>query len=307
MYHKYFLTFLFSLFLVVGYSQNTSILYTIIDYPVTLEMYSSLHKKINETSGLIFFDSDAWTFNDSGGKPELYRVNPSTGKISQKVVVENATNKDWEDIAQDEEFIYIGDMGNNAGNRKNLKIYKIRKDKIGDSKKEIVTADIINFSYADQETFEVKWRKNNYDCESVITFEDNLLLFSKNWIDGKTRMYKLSKEPGDYSLSPESDFEADGLITGADYNAKTKELVFIGYKNKKPFIFIFNEFDGKKLGAGDVTRINLPKLNKSQTEGICFIDENTILISTERTKIFDQSIYKLNIDEVFKHSGIEYD
>lgn len=290
-----------------GFSQNISVLYTIIDYPVTLDIYSSLHKKMHETSGLIFFDSDVWTFNDSGGKHELYRVDRTSGKSLQSVAIENATNNDWEDITQDGTYIYIGDFGNNAGNRKNLKIYKVRKDLIGEPTKENVSAEVISFFYGDQESYQERPQKNNFDCEALISFDNDLILFSKKWIDGETRMYKLSKEPGNYTINPECSFDTDGRITGADFNQKTKELVLVGIKDKIPFIFLFKEFDGKKLVSDNVFRINLPRLNKSQMEGICFLDENTVLISTEKTESFEQVIFKLNIRNVFKQSGIEYD
>lgn len=300
------LTLLLSLFIILGISQDTFVLYTIIDYPAVPDIYSPIHEKIDESSGLIYFDGSPWTFNDSGGKPEIYRVNVKDGNISQTVFIENATNVDWEDITQDDEFIYIGDFGNNAGNRKDLSIYKIRKNEISDKKNVSVEADLISFSYADQNTFGEMWRGHNFDCESVINFNDSLILFSKNWEDRKTRMYILPKVAGEYSVTPVSNFAVDGLVTGADYRSQSKELVFIGYENKKPFIYIFKNFNDKKLGTEDVLRINLPRWAKSQTEGICFLDEHTLLISTEQTKTFEQAIFRLNIQEVFKNSGIDY-
>ena len=39
----------------------------------------------------------------------------------------NIKNTDWEEISQDKDFIYIGDIGNNSGNRDDLKIYRAGK------------------------------------------------------------------------------------------------------------------------------------------------------------------------------------
>ncbi|OQX79058.1 MAG: hypothetical protein B6D61_04215 [Bacteroidetes bacterium 4484_249] len=191
---------LFSLLTINGATAQ-GVLYNIIEYPVIPKVYCEMNKKVNETSGLLLFDRGIWTFNDSGGKPELYRIEKESGKISQKITLENGENYDWEDITGDEEYIYIGDFGNNKGNRKDLKIYKIAKKHIGSKKKTKVRAEIINFSYNDQESFVVNNRKNNYDCESVISFGDSLIIFSKNWVNEKTRMYKLPKTPGMYDLS----------------------------------------------------------------------------------------------------------
>ncbi|WP_240743145.1 hypothetical protein, partial [Ilyomonas limi] len=89
---------------------------------------TNLNTKLNETSGLLWWNNQVWTHNDSGGEPALYAVDSSTGKIIRKVTVSNATNIDWEDLAQDDNYIYIGDFGNNAqGNRNDLKIYKVKK------------------------------------------------------------------------------------------------------------------------------------------------------------------------------------
>src|SRR5690606_14700262 len=77
---------------------------------------------LDETSGLLFYNNTFITHTDSGGKAELYEVNPTTGAITRTVEITNATNGDWEDIAQDSTHIYIGDIGNNSGDRTDLKI-----------------------------------------------------------------------------------------------------------------------------------------------------------------------------------------
>ena len=282
-------------------AQQLSEGYTVIRYPAVPAEYSPLHKKVNETSGVIYFRKHIWTFNDSGGKPELYKIDKETGKISQTVILENAENHDWEDITQDKKYIYIGDFGNNLGNRKNLKIYKIEKKPIGLKKKTKVNAEIIEFSYNDQETFKIKNRKNDFDCESMISFGDSLIIFSKNWVNGKTRMYKLPKTPGQYQLDHISSYNVDGLATGADYNEDNKNLVIIGYKDKIPFIFYFDNFDGNKLDKGKIYRIELVRMKNAQTEGITWLNSENVVFSAERTDTFDQAIYQLNIEEVLKH------
>ena len=87
--------------------------YTEISYPDVPQIYTKLDEKLYENSGLMFFDGDIWTFNDSGGEPEIYRIDEACGKISQTVILENAKNHDWEDITQDNKYIYLSDAGNN--------------------------------------------------------------------------------------------------------------------------------------------------------------------------------------------------
>ncbi len=107
----------------------------IITYPTIFETYSNLPDKVDETSGLIYLNGYVWTFNDSGGEPEIYKIDNESGKIIQTVRITNGENFDWEDITRDESFIYIGDFGNNWGTRKDLKIYKIAINDIIDEKK----------------------------------------------------------------------------------------------------------------------------------------------------------------------------
>ena len=61
-----------------------------------------ISKKVRETSGLATIGNDFLTFNDSGGKPTLYQISPQ-GKRVAKFKIKGAINRDWEDIAQDDE------------------------------------------------------------------------------------------------------------------------------------------------------------------------------------------------------------
>ena len=72
-----------------------------------------------ETSGLLRVNDQLWTHNDSGNDPILYRIDPLDGSVLQMLAI-NVPNIDWEDITTDGEFIYIGDVGNNSGDRTDL-------------------------------------------------------------------------------------------------------------------------------------------------------------------------------------------
>ncbi len=94
----------------------------------------TLPEQIAETSGLIYYNGRLITHNDSGGNPELYELDPETLGITRVVQITNAENRDWEDIAQDEQFIYIGDFGNNSGSRQDLVVYKVPKSEYARAK-----------------------------------------------------------------------------------------------------------------------------------------------------------------------------
>ena len=85
----------------------------------TIIYKTQLPKQILETSGLEFFKDALLTHNDSGGNPSLYAFNEA-GIILKEYSIMEAENVDWEDITQDENYIYIADSGNNKGKRQNL-------------------------------------------------------------------------------------------------------------------------------------------------------------------------------------------
>lgn len=274
-----------------------------LEYPQSLESSYRLGKKITESSGIIYFDDGFWTFNDSGGKPELYKVRSRDGVLEKTVLIENATNVDWEDMTQDEDYIYVADAGNNRGSRQDLKIYKIRKKSVMVGEKNRVQAEIIAFSYSDQESYRDRNRNNNYDCESIVSFDNNLILFSKNWVDGKTRLYRISKKPGKYKISPISEFDANGLITAADYYPDQKQLVMLGYSNMIPFIYLFRGFSGSDFDAQAIYRINFPEMDGVQTEGICFMGPDKVAISTEKNEQHRQAVYIAEIRNLLANAS----
>lgn len=250
----------------------------------------SLSPEINENSGLLFFNGKIITHNDSGGQPILYQLNYETGTIERRVKISNAFNIDWEDITQDETHIYISDSGNNRGNRTNIKIYKISKKDFMNS--ETVIAKTIFYNYDNQKNFNSS-SKNNFDAEALISYHDKLLIFSKNRGNNKTKIYELTKNPGNQSAKYLYTLDIDGQITGATKNDKD-DVVLSGYTaSLSPFVVILKEF---KIGDRSFTRIDFSQFIgiANQMEGVTFVNENKLVFSREKfkKKIADFSINK---------------
>ena len=241
---------------------------------------------VTETSGLIYWNKTVWTHNDSGGEPALYAVDSATGKVIKKVTLTNAANVDWEDLAQDDTYIYIGDFGNNAnGNRTDLKIYRVRKKDV--KNKTTVTASVISFSYNDQTDFGGAGNNHtNFDCEAMIAYHDSLFLFSKNWTDNKTRLYKLPKKPGSYAAVNIGEWNVKGLITGAEIVADKKLIVLTGYDNLvSPFLYLLYGFTGNRFFDANKRKISISE-SFLQAEGICAVTDTKFYISNERFQQF---------------------
>ncbi len=82
---------------------------------------------LTESSGLVAsqkYPGVYWSMNDSGNPPMLYAVD-SVGKGLCRIRLTGAKNIDWEDIAIDDEMLYIGDIGDNLCKRKVLTIYAV--------------------------------------------------------------------------------------------------------------------------------------------------------------------------------------
>lgn len=257
-----------------------------------IEQKIKIPKQVNETSGIVYVENRIITFNDSGGKPELYVLSTKSGKLKNTIKMTNAKNDDWESITQDENFIYIGDTGNNHGDRKNLVIYKIPKKDILDEDK--VKAEKIYFSYKDQYNFKKREHDNNFDCEAIVAYKNNLLIFTKNWVDLKTKIYSIPKTEGVYVADKKQTIDINCLITSTAFNSNNKELIATAYnKEFESFLIWIKDFDVNKNNK--LIKLPLtPKLKyANQTEAIAWKNNHQVYMTRESSeKIIKGKKYK---------------
>ena len=263
-------------------------------YPIdsTLVVQTALSDKINESSGLQCIDGEIWTLNDSGNFNALYQVDANADKIIHQVTV-NAVNNDWEAIAYDDDYIYIGDFGNNGGNRKDLSILKINR---GDLKKDqLELSDAIAFNYPEQTNFDNIKYQHDFDCEAMFALGDSLFLFTKNFKNHETSLYTLAKEGGAFAAAKKDSFDVKGTLTGADITPDSSKVVLLGYNFDGqtntffPFVWLFWDFKGTNFFSGKNQRVNFPNLE--QMEGICHWKGDVFLISSEKNHWHGQELY----------------
>ena len=210
-----------------------------------------LDKKIIETSALIKYDGSYWTINDSGDASYIYEINANNGGVKNKIEINKAKNKDWESLTTDDEFLYIGDIGNNSGDRGKLTIYKVKLIDLVKRKSKVEYDSKITFSYPDD--------RRNYDCEAMIIMDEQLWLFTKNRRGQDTHLYSLPTKEGHHIAEFKSKFQCNGLITAAAY--KNKKLTLLGYTDSPhylPFVWEFEKFTSKKLFKGKISGSLLP-------------------------------------------------
>lgn len=255
---------------------------------------AELPEEVKENSGLFFHNGRLWTHNDSGGKSILYALDTVRFEVVQRITLAHVKHKDWEDVCTDGETVFVGDFGNNKGNRRDMKIYTFPLSAIPAEGDASVQVDSIVFSFGDQAKFE-KRKVHDFDCEAVFATEDYLYLFSKGWETGTTRLYRLPKTPGKHVAEVVNGFDSQGLVTGADYDPKNKVLVVVGYVKSvwKPFLYLIYDFDeaGVKLSH---RRFEMPTLMGCQTEGVCFFDEGRCYVSAETSAEFSARVFMMD-------------
>jgi hypothetical protein len=232
---------------------------------------------VKESSGICQspWSENLLSINDSGGKPEIYEINPN-GKIVKTHPVPNSKNVDWEEITTDTRGnVYIGDFGNNSNKRKDLTIYKYKNG----------ITDKITFTFADQDL--EKDGKMEYDCEAFFWNNDSLYLFTKSWEKGvkASRIYSLSDQPGDYSLSPKDEIYFKAQITGAAISPSRKQYALMSYGK----IFFFGVEDNRINFRSPDACISIAK---KQTEAIMYQNAGSILFTNEQRGLYQFNLPK---------------
>ncbi len=252
---------------------------------------------LHENSGIILWDSLFWTINDSGGENKVYAFDFS-GKIKMEIEIEEARNKDWEEIAQDENHIYIGDMGNNSSARKDLKIYSIKKKDISKKERQKVAAKKIEFTYSNQGDYSLQRHSGSFDCEAMVAFNDLLYLFTKDWKNQTTTVYSIPLKEGKYNIEPIDSLNVTALITGADISPDGSKLALSGYKDFKPILWYFTEISSKNIFGIRKTFVEMDSIFGAQTEGICFWGNDSLFISCEGNSMFDPQVFLFDLKEI---------
>lgn len=254
-------------------------------YPSTLIspkiVVQKLSDTLNETSGLAKFGEQWFSHNDGGNPAVLYQLNKN-GKINKAYPIQQANN-DWEDLTFSDSFGFIGDFGNNAGNRQNLRILRFKTSALNSaSPTDTLLVDLIEFSYADQANFSPTTNSTPFDCEALIYWNDSLHLFTKNWLNGYTKRYVLPNAPGRYVVAPRDSLLLNFLVTGAaSYHNR---IALVGYdKSGNGFLSLLWDFPNHQPFLGNKRHISLGSfIATGQIESVAFADSTTLYATNEK-------------------------
>lgn len=268
-----------------------------------LELLTGLNNLIDESSGLIYLEGRLITHTDSEGEAALYEFDSLTGNVVRQVEILNSVNTDWEDICYDDDYIYIGDFGNNHGNRTDLKIYRISRSAYLNPDNDSVPAEVIAFHYSDQTDFTSAYLNTEYDAEAVIALGDSLYIFTKNWVNHRTYVYPIPKIPGDYELIKIDSLDIGGMASGADICPETGRILLTAYTFLQPFVVSISGYAGNAFSQGTVEIINLqaPAGYSHQIEGVAAITPHLFYITSEQSFTGNAGLYKLD----FTSTGLD--
>lgn len=259
-------------------------------YPFTMALPAYKYNPgtvLSQIGGSVVWNDTLWALNDHNG-PYIYALDTATSAspvVKRTIQIAGASVIDWEEIAQDANYIYIGDIGNNVdGNRTDLKIYKISKSDIQHS--DIVTPQIINFSYADQVIISGNTINNtDYDCETFFIVNGKIYLFTKQWKSLGTSVYEIpSTTPGTYSATKIATYPTSGVLSGGDILTDNRTIALVGYTTTyERFVYLLYDFTGVDFFGGNVRKISL--YNTYKTEAVSFKDLNTLYLGSEFIKM----------------------
>lgn len=237
-----------------------------------------LPAEASENSGMVLIDDELFLHNDSGNSANLQVVDTTSLQLLREIQIENAINVDWEDMGMDDTHLYLADIGNFNGDRQDLVIYRVPREELSGA--DPVSAEIISFSYADQQDFTPS-DGSDWDAEALVVMEDRLLIFTKQWQQQQVKAYSLPKAPGTHEAQPLDSYDSKGLVTGAGHDPVTGIIYLSGYTEfLSPFIIRIEGATTTSVFGGTVARSDLD-LSIEQVEAIAPVGEGEWFFSSE--------------------------
>jgi hypothetical protein len=275
---------------------------------------------IGELSGIVKGrgrDNLFWVHNDSGDSARIFAITaegksilptysrftsygdePEKGKEQwQGFPVLNANNVDWEDIAIDEHYLYVSDMGNNSNDRRDLGIYLVSEiDPTASTRSAVI--QFLPVVYPEQTEFPPA--KKYFDSESLFTDNGNLYLLTKHRGGGITGLdweagANLYRVDGRNTDKPNVLTKVDSnpnilAATGADVSPNGQQLAVISVDA----LWLFSKPTADDLWlSAPAQRYPIDKQAFRQLEAVTWIDDNTLLIGNEQRDLFKVSLAEL--------------
>ncbi len=269
---------------------------------------------IDEQSAIIssaLYPDTYWVLNDSGDKARLFAIHESgeviippflkkhyadSAHVFQGLPIFGATNQDWETLARLKDTLIIGDTGNNGNARRDQALYFVLEP----NPKAVVGAHMlyrVPIGFPDQKAWPpAEW---DFDCEAVFTFQGNVYFLTKQRANQRinqpkpaTRLYRLDSrklnQVNTLTLLSEKN-RLGGWVTAADVSPDEKRLAVLVQHPVNSGIWLFEKPRWGDNFLKDDGRF-FPLGKRGQSEGICWKDKNTLIITNENRDIFEYTV-----------------
>ncbi len=251
-----------------------------------------VHNDSGDTSRLFAIDRYGKTVIPTHQQNRFYGGEPVPGKEPwEGLNILFAANQDWEDITIDQNLIYIGDIGNNANDRRDLGVYILYEP----NPRETATARTLGFipiRYPEQTEYPA--RQWHFDCEAMFVAGEKLYFITKHRKPGKhmeweagANLYRLDTRHTHAAnvLTRVDSHPTLTLVTGADLSPNGKHLAVVSYVG----IWVMDRpgQGDQWLSGGRLRGLPLNYATTRQVEAVAWVDDDTILITNEQRDLYE--------------------
>lgn len=268
-------------------------------------------RPISEISGMaksIGYENTYWVVNDSGNEARLFAINregnnviPTFSRFSyygeqeeegkeqwQGFRVLYAENLDWEAMTIDENYLYVGDTGNNFNNRRDLGIYLLSEiDPTASTQSAAIRH--IPVHYPEQESFP-GFDHHYFDSEALFIVDGSLYLITKHrkvsgGYEEGANLYRLDSmnEEESNPLTLVDNHSELLAVTGAEVSSDGQKLAVISYTD----LWIFDRpAEGDTWLSSPARRYPLDTRVVNQVETVIWDDEQTLILTNEQREMF---------------------
>lgn len=234
---------------------------------------------LSEASGLVasrVTPGRLWSHNDSGA-PELVALD-AKGKVTGRVAVSGATLVDWEALASgpcgDGTCLYVADIGDNGGRRKDISIYRIPEPATAAGS--VAVDGVFRASYPD----------GGHDAEALLAAPDGRLYIVTK---GETDAVSLYRFPSELKTGATMRLEQVGKSLSKDQAEATVRITdgaissdgeWVVLRTRAALIF-YRAPEFLKGEFSEAGRVDLTSLGEPQGEAVAFGSDNTVYVAGE--------------------------
>lgn len=259
-------------------------------------------RPIDEMSGLVSSRSvqgGFWTHNDSGDSARFFCIRRDGSVVQpegvtnyQGIALEGAVNVDWEDVAREGNRLYLCDVGNNANERRDLKVYEVREP---DATKVTRVKPVATYpvAYEDQTEFPPSG-KLQFDCEAVFSLRGKLFFVTKHRAnrlmpDISAKLYRMDTRYTDrVNVLKKVDERANigGWVTAADVSPDGRTIAVLSQAPRQGVWLFDAKAKGDRFLSAPGARF-IPFTGAKQCEAVAFEDNERLLVSNEQRDIYE--------------------